>query len=488
MLNWRVGWSSHVLVLFILLLNLALKSAYLGAGSVAGDEPFSIRMSLFAPEVIVRELAKGNNPPLFELILHYWVSAFGIGPTSVRFLPMAFSSLAAMAIFLFGRRYFSSGVAIMATLLFTFSEYQLAYAHESRVYSLFTLLTIWSMHLFLKLAEPKRSVSPVLALVVVNTLLVYAHYFGWWVVAIQVIAVSVFSDLRRNALIAYGLSLLSLLVLYVPNLLVLWQRFITSASEGTWVLPPNGLDSIYTMLWNFSNQPVVTVVCIIILLSGLLYQFYSMAAPLTVQAKVVLLWFLFPFLTMFTLSYLVPMWVDRYLVFVSPAYYLSLAFLLHSMFGNNRVFVAVAAIPVVLFMTTFRPSLDNGRHAREAIAHVQKMTASGLTMVVLCPQWFDLNFMYYHDSDCFADTASDALQNCMSRNNIHSVHHAMQIDTAILAQMSRVIYLDAGSRAVIADNGVITLLQQDFEETTVQHYPDIYDVYTFDRRQTGQGR
>lgn len=482
MLNWRSEWVPHIVAVLLLMLNVTLKSAYLGNGSVAGDEPFSIRMSLFAPEVIIREMASGNNPPLYELLLHYWTAVFGIGPISVRFLPMLFSSLAAVALFLFSHRYFSLRVAVVAALMFTFSEYHLTFAHESRVYSLFTLLTVLSMHLFLMLVAPKLSMLGIVALVAVNTLLVYSHYFGWWVVAVQVLALVLLAGLRREAFTAYFLSLLAVLLLYLPNLNVLWHRFMTSASGGTWVRPPNGLDSLYTMLWNFSNQPLVTVVCIAILFAGLAHRIYKKGTALTLNGKVVLLWFLFPFLSMFLASYLVPMWVDRYLVFVSPAYYLLLAVLLQHMLPGQKAFAAVATIPVLLFMVTFRPALDNGRHAREAIAHVQQMTLDDSTMVVLCPQWFDLNFVYYYDIDRFADTTSDAMQICLRKANIYAVHHAMQIDTAILSQMKRVVYLDAGSSAVIADNGIITMLKQDFIEDSRQRFPEIYEVYAFDRK------
>ena len=63
---------------------LSFHFAYLNYNQVCGDEPFSIFHAAMAPGEIVRELLKGNNPPLYEVLLHFWTSAWGYGTVAVR--------------------------------------------------------------------------------------------------------------------------------------------------------------------------------------------------------------------------------------------------------------------------------------------------------------------------------------------------------------------------------------------------------------------
>jgi uncharacterized membrane protein len=107
----------------LLLLNILLKVIFISSESIAWDEPFSIYHAQMSVKNIIHQLYLGNNPPFFELILHFWIKMFGISPFSVRFLPMIFSSLTAVMIFLLGNKMFHFKVGLFTALLFTFSKF-----------------------------------------------------------------------------------------------------------------------------------------------------------------------------------------------------------------------------------------------------------------------------------------------------------------------------------------------------------------------------
>src|ERR1700739_1627735 len=97
--------SKNILFYFPLLLfalNVVLKVLYLTTAAIGHDEPFSIYHAQFNIEDILHQIKKGvygNNPPLFEIILHYWIKLFGISPTSLRALPALFACLSPVALY-----------------------------------------------------------------------------------------------------------------------------------------------------------------------------------------------------------------------------------------------------------------------------------------------------------------------------------------------------------------------------------------------------
>ena len=112
----------NIFPLFLLVLNLLLKSIYLTSQDIGLDEPFTIYHAQFGFGTIIEHLKNYNNPPLFELILHVWIKWFGISPIAVRILPLIFASLSPVALYLFARKRFSQTVAVNSSLLLSFSS------------------------------------------------------------------------------------------------------------------------------------------------------------------------------------------------------------------------------------------------------------------------------------------------------------------------------------------------------------------------------
>jgi mannosyltransferase len=476
-----------VLVGFVVLVvNLVLKVWFVESQSIAGDEPFSIYMAGMRPQVIISHLMTGNNPPLWELLLHYWTRLFGIGPFAVRILSVLFSSLTAVVILMLGKEIRGLRVGVVASLLFTFSNYHVMFSHEARCYALFALLTSVSMLLFVRiLFLTSRSWWYILGLSVVNGLLIYTHFFGFWVLFVQSV-LSIWS-LTRNGVskqrgYSYLISLIISLIGYFPYVSVLFHRFSESASKGTWLSPPNGIDGMYTMLWNFSNQPVVVVVCILLLSAGLMHICWKGSTPLTLGERVVIFWFLLPFILMFLFSYVVPMWLDRYLIFVTPAYYLSLALLADRLFSGPRAFTLLAGVLVLLFLVTLNPNVSNKRDLRGVVSRIKELRVQFPNAnVLICPEWAALGVLYHWDMQCFSQPTG--IENfkanvypCLTENGIYGVAGAGTIEAQKIGTSSHIIYLDAAADFVYPSNGIAAWLQSSFDQCESFEYFEIFRI------------
>lgn len=270
-LKQAIREKPFLFALFIFALNLVLKSLFLTEDEIGLDEPFTIYHAQFPPSVIIDHLKGYNNPPLFELLLHFWIKLFGISPLAVRTFPLIWACLCPVALFYFGRKHFSLRAGVVSSLLLSFSNLLIFYSHDCRVYGLFLLLSIASMHFYLGLPALARPNKRIIVLYILSSaLLIYAHYFGIFVLFFQAIHALVF---RRKELLRFGICVVTILILYVPHIFVMLSRMKHNVSKGTWLGPPSGFESLYNMLWSFSNFPLITVCIIVLMVSAFVKLF-----------------------------------------------------------------------------------------------------------------------------------------------------------------------------------------------------------------------
>ena len=143
------------------------------------------------------------HPPLFYALLKIWVASGGESLLWLRLFP-ALAAVAAVVPLLLLTRELRLGARArnVALLVAASNGYLIKYAQEVRMYGLLLLLTLTSLWLFARLLNASgRARGTFLALAFVNLLLVYTHYYGWLVVACEVVFVAWKARHRLRALL-----------------------------------------------------------------------------------------------------------------------------------------------------------------------------------------------------------------------------------------------------------------------------------------------
>ena len=131
------------------------------------DEAFSLLVAAKSPLEILGLTLKDTNPPLYFLILHYWIQAFGNSEPVARSLSFLFHILLSIVVWLAAHHLTKSKtVSVLAMLAAFLNPFLLQYAFEIKHYSLFALLTTSS--LFLWLTQKKFLSGAFLALAVIT--------------------------------------------------------------------------------------------------------------------------------------------------------------------------------------------------------------------------------------------------------------------------------------------------------------------------------
>lgn len=477
-----ITWGLPIIFVAI---NILFKSLFLISQPICIDELFTIYHAQFDFFNLIHYLQNYNNPPLFEIILHFWMKLFGLSATSVRFLPMLFSSLTVFFIYRIGIKFFNKRIAILSSALFTLSTINIYFAHDCRVYSLFVLLTTISFYLFFTLLKSKELFSwlSVLLLSLVNLLLIYGHYFGFFVLGLEFLIIILFHLRDKRVLIRCFACSFFILVCYIPQLLVLWERTKTSISNGTWVMPPEGIESLYNMLWTFCNEPVPTVICILLLLVAVTsYLFKKEKQIFNPYSKYIILWFIIPFFFMFIISYKVPMFLDRYLLFVSPAFYILLALSLSYLIKSSKTFIVGAIVLFALFFFSATLNPNKKRDVEGVVNYIRSKKAEK-TIIIGCGYDFILNFAYYYNLDHFKVKDQNfeytELENFLAKENIYFVNTLdANLETKI-NDFEKVIYLDASANFSSPNNGIKEKFDESYKLIDKTFYYELFNIYTF---------
>ena len=476
MIRWRkFGW---VVPILFFLFNVVLRAFGIEINSLAGDEPFSVYFAQMDLPDILRHLRPGNNPPLYELFLHYWIKTFGISEVAVRIPSLIFVSVTAAFLYKIGDEFFTTQAGIVAGVLFSFSNYATYFAHEARVYALFGMLTCISFYYFLRWVNNRYSTSTLVLFTIANALLLYAHYFGVMVIGIQVFFALLFSFREGKKLKVGVLSLAASFVLFGPYIPVVLEQFSVTKEKGTWLLPPDGWPTIEYMLIQFANsKKVLTVLLCIIGLAVVfnLRHFRSMDRNLLV----ILAWFVVPFFGMYFISYEMPMFHNRYLMHAFIGFILVISVASLSIIKLPIVQWIIPGILLACFVVKSERSIDNGRHSREAVAKVQELRDEN-TRVVMYPKYRILGYSYYFNRERFKKyDAEYVFYNVLEGFKEENFYGINQYSEArIDSTVNKVIFMmtDGGPK-----DQLISEFQEDFKLKKEYFFPEIIEVFEFER-------
>jgi len=473
MLNRTKGVSilQHPISLAILFFFLSMGIHLIGldALSLTSDECFSIYHAQMSPRLIYQLLSTGNNPPLHEWILHYWMLWFGDSAFAVRFLSLIFSSLTTALIFVLGTQISAarseenaanSSTGMIAAILFLSSNYSTFLAHEARTYNLTLFLGVLSTIAFIG-ALKSGKIKHFLIYGLIGGLLCLSHFFGIWILLAQGSFWLLWNKESRPALKSMIWAALGFGIAfgwYIPNL---WYRFVDSASQGTWVNPAPW-DAPYLTLWKYLNTPLATISAISLLIYLPFYLFKNKSNPAR-QNQILVFWiFALPFFGQWLLSldhpFSIPMFTERYagitLPFLCLTLSVSILALPLSLGKHIAAIKTISLIGVMMLGRILTPA--NQASAKEALqtAKVSLGANWGKTPIILEPYHSAFQVLYYADHNRFKQyqfkrhqphLIYDHLASQLSHSNIWILKTAKSLDSLGLSSKSQLTYLRFGT-------------------------------------------
>lgn len=137
-----------VLLPAITLLALALRLYKLGYRDYFDDEVITTFVARLPPAEIFRSvMVNDTHPPLYHLLLHFWL-VFGDGLTTIRLFSVAISVACVPLVYLLGRELAARPVALTAAGIMAISPFQIYHGQQARMYPLLALVVLVAALLF----------------------------------------------------------------------------------------------------------------------------------------------------------------------------------------------------------------------------------------------------------------------------------------------------------------------------------------------------
>lgn len=159
------------------------------------DEALSVNIAHLPVDQIPHWLRHDGAPPLYYLLLHFWMEVFGTSDLAVRSLSGVFAVASLPPAWYCGKRIGGRATAWAAVLMLSASPYAVVYATSARMYSL-EIFVVFVGILAVRRAFERPSLDRVALVGLLTAVIIYLQYWGFYLV----IAVGIFllGTIRRS--------------------------------------------------------------------------------------------------------------------------------------------------------------------------------------------------------------------------------------------------------------------------------------------------
>jgi mannosyltransferase len=307
------------------------------------DEADSLRFA--ASPSLLRQmfLTPGHNAPLYYLMLRGWAALAGSSIVSARAFSTVWGVLSLPLVYAVGRRLFASPrIGLLAALLAATSPYLVWYSQDARTYAPLVTMTLLALWLLLEALKSDR-LRWWVAYVLAAGAGLYLHVTAALMLPVHFV-VGMLIGSRGGSVGARRLIILvPLLALAMP--LFWWEIRLLLSPFQTGHLPAGGGQAGAGLLLALTTGPAGRL-GVWAALPGLFVCLIGAFAPLLAREPagraswrpigITLIWLLLPPFGLWLISLAMPIYSERYLIFVVPAFCLLAAAGIQCLWENWR--------------------------------------------------------------------------------------------------------------------------------------------------------
>lgn len=417
-MNTKRPAALPILILFVSALAVVFT---LYSQSLRLDESQSIWVATKSVGEILNFVGQDVHVPLYFLLLHFWVQIFGTDVFISRLLSLMFFILSIFVIYKLASEVSDNRLAILTIALFSLSPFIIWYAAETRMYTLFILIsTLQSLSfiIFFKSGGKKGKT----ALFITSLLGFFTHYFFVFQLFTQTIFLfakyipSAFQKkfkpnlALRKVILKFFLVSGSAFVLFIPWIIYVFK--LGSISNTQPLIPQPSTYNIFqtfiNFLFGFQSQDIqstlVSLWPLSIIIMFLIFTKRAESRPRLLDYFILLT--ILPVILAFIISIIFkPLFLSRYLIFVTPSLFLILAWIILTLIKKKviiGVFFALLSLAALIYqnISAYSPIKEDYRQ----VANYLNQNVTSKDIIVISSPFTIYPIEYYYKGSASIDT------------------------------------------------------------------------------------
>jgi hypothetical protein len=390
-----------------LLLAFALRIFLIDRGGLWGDEAFSWRVARM-PLASVVAGGTDTHPPLYHILLHYWIRLAGRSEFSLRFPSLLLGTLFVAAAFRLSLSLFDMPTSVVTLIVALLSPFATFYSQEARMYMLASLLTTLSSSSFIRLlngVDTRFGFNSQLwqrvgwyCLFTLGAM--YTHYYTFFAIAAQNLYI-LWIWRRKVRMLLFWVSIeCTLAVAYLPWVFA-QTGYLAGKANARWdAWGPVGMNDVWgNSLRAFgmgvpsleSLQWVVWVLTAIVAL-GLAMTLLKQTS--SQHRAFIGVYLVIPMIIAWAVGPIMPFFYPRFLLVILPAYWLLLSVGVISILKSKIWpvgYTLIATLPIVSAIAIHTYNFDSDyakSNYKEIVASIREQASEG-----------DALFLFNHEQE-----------------------------------------------------------------------------------------
>lgn len=427
--GWRQGWNGRrAALLSLLIAAFGWRLNNITSQSFWRDEVDVVYLAVRPlGDILSMFISPAQNGPLYMLAIRLWIFLTGSSEFALRLSAALAGTLAVLLTWQVARRLLPGewrpglgNLPMLAAILLAVNPYQLWYSQEGKMYTVvvcMTLLSMWAWLDAMRLGGGRRW----LTYLVITSLCIYTHlltvlilplHFAWFLLS---------WPLNRTRWRGYLAACLGFVLPYLPLIWWQWHYLNLEGYETGYPFVPFP-EILRSLLLGFSRgagrtPPEVWLIPLFfVLLAGGLLGLTEMGrgqqsaqpgterllpVPRIQRTALLLSWLILPVLLIYGMSLVQPIFVDRYLIWISPAFVMVMALGLQVIRRSGGLWSAGLAGLLLIYVVGLwlwtgqtQAQIPNKTQLREAVHYVAERREAGELLILQIPHT-EYAYRYY---------------------------------------------------------------------------------------------